>query len=165
METKVCTKCEVEKPLEEFGKCSPKNPKGAYKDGRTYACRACHNDTRRKWCRDNRAKSNDINTRYQEKNPEFYMWCAAKARAKRRGTPFTIKRSDIHIPEVCPVLGIPLTKGKGVCGPNSPSLDAIVPELGYVPGNIVVMSHKANTIKSNADLKDLELVVSWLKQL
>ena len=34
---------------------------------------------------------------------------------------------------------------------RSPTLDRLIPELGYVPGNIAVISMKANRIKSDTD--------------
>jgi len=74
--------------------------------------------------------------------------------------PFLLTESDIVIPETCPVLGIPLKLGAGDC---SPSLDRIIPDLGYVPGNVVVMSHRANTIKNNATLDELRTIAEWLE--
>lgn len=58
------------------------------------------------------------------------------------------------IPETCPVLGIPLTIG-GKRSPSSPSLDRIDPALGYVPGNIRVISDRANRLKGARSLHAL----------
>lgn len=44
-----------------------------------------------------------------------------------------------------------------------PSLDKIIPKLGYVKGNVWVVSNKANRIKSNATIEELELLVKNLK--
>ena len=63
--------------------------------------------------------------------------------------------NDISIPNKCPVLGIaidPAVKGKRT--DNSPSIDRLVPELGYVKGNIHIMSWRANRIKNNGSLED-----------
>lgn len=100
------------------------------------------------------------------KKPNYYIWCNAKYRAKREGLPFTIKREDIVVPEFCPVLGIPIAASKGVRGvsPNSPSVDRIIPHLGYVPGNIAVISMRANSLKSDASADELELVAKWVRQ-
>jgi hypothetical protein len=77
------------------------------------------------------------------------MLSKAKSRARRHGVPFALDVTHIKIPLVCPVLGIVLVRGRGKCGsPNSPSLDRIVPELGYVPGNVIVVSWEANRIKN-----------------
>jgi len=53
----------------------------------------------------------------------------------------------------------------GHCGPNSISLDRIVPSKGYTKENVRVISYKANTIKSNANLDDLRRVVAYLENL
>jgi len=89
---------------------------------------------------------------------------SAKERAVKFDLPFLISLEDIIIPPLCPVLGSPLKIAKGYAQPNSPSLDRIKPELGYVPGNIIVMSHRANRIKGDASLQELEQVISFLKE-
>ena len=90
------------------------------------------------------------------------MWLRAKHHAKKLSVPFTIKDSDIHIPAVCPVLGIALERAGG-SRDNAPSLDRVVPSKGYVPGNICVISSRANRIKSDASLKELESLVAYVK--
>lgn len=75
----------------------------------------------------------------------------ARQRASTRGLNFSITRDDVVIPVSCPVLGIPLTIG-GKRSPNSPSLDRIDPALGYVPGNIRVISDRANRLKGARSL-------------
>lgn len=80
---------------------------------------------------------------------------SAKYRAKRDGLPFEITKEDIVIPEKCPYLGIQIVVGKGRASANSPSVDKIRPELGYVKGNIEVISNMANTMKQNASPKQL----------
>lgn len=76
----------------------------------------------------------------------------------KHGVPFSLVLEDIKVPEVCPILGIPLCPGVGRHGPGSPSIDRIVPSLGYVPENILVVSHRANQIKSNATPSELVAV-------
>lgn len=79
------------------------------------------------------------------------MYRVAKFRAKKKSLPFNLDVSDINIPFFCPVLGIELKSiyGKGLTD-RSPSLDRIIPSLGYVKGNVIVISNLANRIKSNA---------------
>jgi hypothetical protein len=89
----------------------------------------------------------------------------ARTRAKAAGVPFTITVDDIYIPSHCPVLGIPLVRNPKGGGPDSPSLDRIDPEKGYVPGNIVVVSNKVNTIKSTATLEELRDIASFYATL
>lgn len=90
------------------------------------------------------------------------LW-GARRRSKLRGLPCTISEKDIFVPENCPVLGIPLIKSEGKCGDQSPTLDCVIPALGYVPGNIEVISFRANTIKSNATADEILRVGNWLK--
>mgnify|MGYP006929324870 CR=1 FL=1 len=91
------------------------------------------------------------------------MYEDAKRRARERDLEFTITRHDITIPTHCPVLGIPLVRNQGGPVAGSPSLDRIHNHLGYVPGNIAVISMKANRIKNNATLNDLRAVVAYME--
>ena len=80
---------------------------------------------------------------------------------------FNIELDDIKIPSECPALGIPLFKSptRGPC-PNSPTLDRIVPELGYTKGNIRVISAKANWCKSDLTVGQLLQLANYFhKQL
>ncbi len=96
-------------------------------------------------------------------HPERCLWRAAKARAKKKGVPFSITVSDIVIPLTCPILGVPLEIGKAKGNPYTPSLDRIRPELGYIPGNIAVMSNRANTIKSYGTGEEHYKIAKWME--
>lgn len=100
-------------------------------------------------------------------NLELYIWRSARRRAKAKDIPFNIEVPDIVIPEYCPMLGIKLVSGLGkrVKGfrPNSPSLDKIDNTKGYVKGNIWVVSSRANGLKNNATLEELQLLVKNLE--
>lgn len=77
---------------------------------------------------------------------------------KAKGLPFNLEREDIIVPELCPYLGIKLDMGgvpKGQSRKHVASLDRIKPELGYVKGNVEVISHLANTMKNNASDREL----------
>lgn len=65
------------------------------------------------------------------------------------------------VPEVCPVFGTTLVKSTGRATDASPSLDRKVPLDGYVPGNVVVVSLKANRIKSDSSLEELRQLVDF----
>ena len=89
----------------------------------------------------------------------------ARRRAKKKNVPFDIDVAHIRsiAPSHCPVLGFPLEwsarrDGKIGALPNSPSLDRIDPERGYVKGNVWIISHKANSIKNSATHEELKLV-------
>ena len=93
----------------------------------------------------------------------------AKSRAKNKNVPFTVTLKYLRetAGDHCPVFGHKFIwgrsrLGKGKTTGNSPSLDRIVPELGYVPENVVFISHNANRIKNNATEKELYAVADWL---
>lgn len=99
-----------------------------------------------------------------KKTTRYKMWEQAKLRAKKKGLSFNICWSDIEIPERCPVLGKPL-KSSGKRGQNdwSPTLDRVIPALGYVRGNVRVISWRANRLKSNSTPKELQLIVDYMR--
>ena len=96
--------------------------------------------------------------------PESQMIENAKDRAKRKGLPFNITIKDIFIPKTCPILGIPLFPSKGQPTDNSPELDRFVPSLGYIRGNIEVISRKANRIKTNATTDEVTKVAEFMRR-
>jgi len=89
------------------------------------------------------------------KHKNYYLWVHAKRRAKKSKVPFTIKVTDIIMMEHCPYLNIPLYRGNKIHCANSPSIDRIVPEKGYIPENIQVISYKANLMKNDASIDRL----------
>ena len=91
---------------------------------------------------------------YERESLEYRLWYRARRRAKTKQVPFTINPEDIEIPEICPIMGTPL---------EVPSLDRHNPKLGYVKGNIVVMSNRANMLKNDASIEELEKVLRYLK--
>lgn len=103
------------------------------------------------------------NQRWRQANQLSYLVSRAKSRAKTQGVPHKITPEDLSMPTHCPVLGIKLERGQRGNMDNSPSIDKIEPKLGYVPGNVAVISHKANRIKGDATLDELKQVVRWLE--
>jgi hypothetical protein len=87
--------------------------------------------------------------RYQV--PARSLWERARKRAKDRDLPFAITKNSISVPANCPALGLPLKFSGRRCA-SSPSLDRIIPERGYVPGNVRVISDRANRLKGNRSL-------------
>lgn len=110
----------------------------------------------------------EINAQHSEsrrQDPGKYLYKHARERAAKEGIPFTIQREDIVCPQVCPLLEIPLFVGAKVLCDNSPTLDRKIPSSGYVPGNIRVISYKANRIKNNASYQEFETIYrNWFKE-
>ena len=111
-----------------------------------------------------RVRENDrlSQRRWKKKRPEWYMLADSRKRAKRLGLPNTITRADIVIPDICPVFGIPLFISSGQPTDNSPSLDRVNPKLGYVPGNIAVISMRANRIKDQGTATEHRMIADWI---
>ncbi len=115
------------------------------------------------------AKPDYYETWGKSKTPLYQIHNSAKTRSKKYGIPFDLKLSDIVVPEFCPLLGIRLQhhkrNGKNAgFEQDSPSLDRIIPEKGYVKGNVWVISLRANTIKNNATLKEIQNVAANLEK-
>lgn len=110
-----------------------------------------------------RNKSIRLSVEWAQNNREKNLLRSARFRAKKKGVPFNLEATDIIIPEVCPVLGMPLTTQNDKQRDSSPSIDRIRPSLGYVKGNIEIVSWRANNLKRNATVAELEKVLAWMK--
>lgn len=109
-------------------------------------------------------KAKSYNKQFRLDNPEKMMFRSAFSRSRRIGVPFDISLDDIEMPTHCPILGIELKLSEtGLPAENSPSIDRIIPELGYVKGNIFVVSHRANAIKRDATLEELKSLLAWME--
>lgn len=86
-------------------------------------------------------------------------------RAKRKGLPFNLEACDIVVPTVCPVLGTAFAFGAGYKDTRSPSIDRIKPHLGYVRGNIRVISLRANALRNDATAAELTAVALYAANL
>ena len=95
----------------------------------------------------------------------------SKDTAKRQGVPHNLTKEYLRsiTPEdnMCPILKVPFKheRGKGrIIHPHTMSLDRIVPSLGYVEGNVMWISHRANVIKGEATAKEVCLVGLYLAE-
>lgn len=120
----------------------------AFSANATSTCRGCNNRLVRT---------------YRKQNQVRAMLLRAKTRAAKLGLKFDLSPVDVRIPEVCPVLGIPL-RHNNEKGPtdNSPTLDRIDNALGYVKGNVLVISFRANAIKRDAEEWELRAVADYM---
>lgn len=96
-------------------------------------------------------------------DPRNVLLHHARKRAKKYNIPFSITKNDLCIPQFCPILGIPIKVGSGRPEDGSPTIDRLIPELGYVPDNISVISYRANTIKNFGSIEEHLKVVEWMK--
>lgn len=99
--------------------------------------------------------------RWRENNPSRYLLRSCRARARAINLEFCLTESDIVVPTVCPVLGLVLSWDGH--RDNSPSVDRIDSRLGYTPKNIIVVSQRANRIKNDATIEELEKIFNFYK--
>lgn len=114
------------------------------------------------WRDQNKEASKAKATVYRRNNPVAFLLKDAKRRAKAKGLPFDVTVDDLPIPDVCPILGVKLISGVGIVGPHSPSIDRIEPALGYVRGNVAIISHRANTIKGSMSRETIERLFRYI---
>lgn len=103
--------------------------------------------------------------------PEYFIYASVKSNAKKKGIPFDLTKEYIRSiwPEdnKCPITGMFLYITGRDGGRNyrdSASLDRLVPELGYVKGNVAIISMRANHMKN--DVTDPEVfrrLADWLE--
>lgn len=116
-------------------------------------------------------KGKSAKQKWKEKDPKW-AWVVsavggARHRAKNKGIPFELDNEYIYkmLPEVCPALGTPIKfDNKRSNRHDSPSIDRIIPEKGYVRGNVAIISCRANAIKSDANVIEIEQVLNWMKK-
>lgn len=132
------------------------------------------NAASKSWYDRNAKKVLERTSNYSENNKEkrtgwksysiqSQLYYSAKSRAKHLGLPFNIVKEDIIVPSCCPILGVKFTKEKGPTRSLNPSLDRLIPEKGYVKGNIAVISLKANMLKNDMSLETARKLVSYLE--
>ena len=173
--TKRCPICGRELPLSCFNK-------GNCKYGKSNRCKECERDIqndpvrrlRRQELRRERRKnaeyrkhSCEIDALTRHSNPislKKSLLRSAKQRAKAKGLDFNITIDDFELPTICPLLDITLSSEYKQASDNSYSLDRIDSSKGYIKGNVWVISNKANRMKSNATLQELELLVKNLRK-
>lgn len=140
---KLCTKCNQELPLALYP------PDKRSTDGKQARCRKC------------------INTFIKEhyrRNPAEHMLRRAKTRSTRKGFDFNLTIDDIKpLPKYCPIFNIPLRISIVPQDPNAYSLDRIDNKLGYIKGNVIVMSYLANRLKNNGTAKQHEQIAAWMR--
>lgn len=143
----ICRSCREILPFEKFGKNKNKE------FGIENMCKECRKPI-----------SKAYYAKWLKNNAEMRMFVSARNRSKKENIPFSITAEDIKIPEYCPVLGIKLDREGGKCNDSTPSLDKFIPELGYTKENINVISWRANWIKQNSTIAEIEKLYFWMKK-
>lgn len=149
-EYKRCSKCGNRKLRSEFHKSS------AAKDGLNYFCKDCNKLSVMEYRKRNPTKIKEAMDKYRLTHARQRLVNACKYRAKKLGVPFNISEEDLDFPKVCYYTGINIDYGINKGRHDScPSVDRIIPYLGYIKGNVLVVSDLGNRMKSNATPKQL----------
>lgn len=161
--SKQCTRCNKEKPLDHFRvvKATGKHHSWCQKCESSY-----HKERRGTQLVPVETQDAIVDPRESKELAMKRMLSSAKQRAKDKGLLFNIHYEDVQIPNLCPVLKIPLMPSTdGNLNDNSPSLDRLIPYLGYTKGNVKVISMKANRIKTDATSNEIEAVLEYVKSI
>jgi hypothetical protein len=98
-----------------------------------------------------------------ERDPAYRLLQGAKVRAREKSLEFDITTADVVVPQRCPILGLLLNRSTTMPRDDSPSLDRIDNSLGYVRGNVQVISNRANRLKNDASFEEVEALYFHLK--
>ena len=134
-----------------------RTPENLYWNGRSHHCRLCSH-----------INEPIARRRYKRRDPWGYYLTQLRKNAKRRGLEFSITKADLEpLPEFCPVLGMRLNYFGGENGPipDAASVDRHDSRIGYIPGNVTVMSARANMLKSNASAEELQMLTEYMFRL
>lgn len=133
-----------------------------------YCDRNCGNRARYKKYYDNNPDKVKVKRDKENSDVAYTMIRRIKSKCKYKNIEFNLDYHDIIVPKYCPVLGIKLNqnigKGSGF-HPDSPSLDRILPKGGYVKGNVRVISARANLLKNDATVDELEAILNDAREI
>lgn len=166
--SKICNKCKQDLPSEAFSEDKSRP------DGRKSWCRSCvarryHFKKLEEGWLDNRNKVvASLRKRKKAEDPHL-QWAKdalrnAKRRSRHKNLEFTLVLDDVLelLAPFCPLLGVVLNYGSTKLSDDSPTLDRLDSSLGYTKKNILVVSHRANRIKSDSTLDELQLLIKNL---
>ena len=184
---KVCSKCKVLKDITEFFKDI------SHSNGIRSACKSCELESRRKyqeqyrkenkihinnlqkkWYHLKRDYKKEYQKQYKRKDRLKTILNNAKARAKLDSVEIDnieilydhLKEKyfehESGIPTTCEVFNIPLFFSD-IRTINTPSLDRINNECGYVIGNIRIISLRANILKSDGTADEHFKIAHYIK--
>ena len=147
-----CKSCSVRRRNLQTSPCTHGKNRRELKDGSCAECRIEHS------------------VEYRKAHTKSYrLYYAAKRRAKLMGVPWALTREYIESiwPEdnKCPIMGVEFawTSKRGPSRLGA-TLDRIDPKLGYVVGNVAIISFVANCIKQDqTDPMVFRRLADWLE--
>lgn len=152
--------CHPDRKHQANGLCT-----SCYDKQRYHSDPSFHKQRHQDWSEKNQGHLRSYRREWGKKNPVLKVLGALRANAKKREIPFALTEADLREvwTEVCPVFGVAIFANDKREN-NSLSVDRIDNSAGYVPGNICVMSWRANRLKVDASIEELESLVAFLKR-
>lgn len=94
------------------------------------------------------------------------MLAGTKNRAKQENLDFSLDYEWItkNFSEECPILKLKFILCSGKIYPNSPSIDRLIPNKGYIKENCRIISFRANLLKNNASIQEVEAILGYMKE-
>jgi hypothetical protein len=170
---KRCCKCQVIKPETDFHR-KASNGDGLHKECKVCRCAQQSEYGKIKYYNDieESRRYNREKRRGERRTPE--TWCkqiivSLRRRSEEQNLPFDIDGVYLFsiwpTDNLCPVLKTELLCGQEKnCGPG-PSVDKVRPELGYVKGNVRIISYRANRLKCDSTVQELLSVIDYMKAM
>jgi len=153
MDTKICTKCKLEIPIEDFGNSKKSS------DGKSSWCKNCLNAKSRKSKMNNpiRARANQIRNHMNDRTKKVGMYVDPY---------FTSENILEMIKEIdyCPC-GRKLDKsytGDEKKNPAAPSLDRFDSTIGYTKENVHVVCARCNHLKNDSTVEELYKIAVYI---
>jgi hypothetical protein len=138
MKTYICKTCKKEKHEKEFSKHS--------------GCKIKLDISRCKLCKKSKQD-------WKKVSLDKKIYHRLKSRSKLKNLEFNLELSDIIIPNKCPVFNIPFIYGDKNW---TYSVDRIDNSKGYIKGNIIIISNRANRLKGDFSIEELKTMVNYL---
>lgn len=100
----------------------------------------------------------------RQQDPLPFLYRAARFRAKKKSQPFdlTIEWARRRWTGRCELTGIPFETSTGAAGPRSPSIDKIIPSIGYTMENCRFVLSAVNSLKGNGSDAEMLFVARRL---
>lgn len=183
-----CGKCGEIKPLDADHFVKNKS----CRFGLAGTCKVCRRKYHSKWKKGNERYAESRRIRYAEKERvreakslrkrwqddplrqrAITLRNGMQSRARKLGIPFdgesfstkSVAEMIRETPE-CPCCGKTMDVERrftGAPSDRSPSMDRLLPESGYVPGNVSVLCWRCNNLKRDASAEELEMVARWMR--
>lgn len=140
---KQCKLCGQLKPLSEYHK------QKTFKDGVDNRCKPCRKV---------------LAAEKYKKDWFKYTFILKRSYSKQNNIPFDLTPEYLESiwTDTCPITGVKFERHVK-WQDNSPALDRIKPEKGYIKGNVVYISARANRIKYDATVEELRRIADWLE--